>query len=109
VYHRNPTRIATLKVSSIHITAWFGDFDRQTTTRICLKKLFEIVMDCANDSIVFVGDSPNSEPGFEFFNNSIGLPKVRDFAMNSFPSRVCSQTDAAGFPEVAGTLLEIRS
>ena len=109
MYHRNPTRIATSKDSSIHITAWFGDSDRESSTRICLKNLFEIVMDCANDSIAFVGDLPNSEPGFEFFNNSIGLPKVRDFAMNSFPSRVCSQTDAAGFPEVAETLLEIRS
>ncbi|MEC8980913.1 MAG: HAD-IIB family hydrolase, partial [SAR324 cluster bacterium] len=69
---------AIAKVSSIHVNGWFGDYDKLSMTRILLAECFQTEMDSAQDQIVFCGDSPNDEPMFGFFENSVGVANVLD-------------------------------
>ena len=99
---------ATAKVSSIHVNGWFGSYDKLTLTRTCLNEVFGIDVDRENPSCLFVGDSPNDQPLFEFFRNSVGVANVRDFTLASPPAWVTRQRSARGFCELAERLLEVR-
>jgi hypothetical protein len=100
---------ATTKVSSIHVNAWFGAYDKLTTSRKCLIDLFDIDMDTQNQSIMFVGDSPNDVPMFAYFQNSVGVANVRKFNLTNDPTWVTSREDAAGFQEITEAILSARS
>lgn len=99
---------ATAKVSSIHVNGWFGDYDKLTMTRICLADRFGIDLDAANERIVFAGDSPNDQPMFAFFRNSVGVANVRDFDLAMPPAWVTPGRAAEGFAELARALIEAR-
>lgn len=99
---------ATTKVSSIHVNAWFGNYDKLTTTRICLKDVFQIDSDEENKSIIFMGDSPNDAPMFAYFTHSVGVANVRNYNLSHSPTWVASKDSAAGFLEIATSLLAAR-
>lgn len=102
---------ATAKVSSIHVNGWFGHYDKLSTTRQCLGALFGLDIDdpaCA-DRIVFVGDSPNDQPMFAFFRNAVGVANVAEYALETPPRWVTRAKGAAGFKELADSLLEHRA
>jgi hydroxymethylpyrimidine pyrophosphatase-like HAD family hydrolase len=100
---------ATTKVSSIHVNAWFGSYDKLTMTRKCLKDLFAIDMDEANDQILFTGDSPNDSPMFAYFNNSVGMANIRNFELPVEPAYVTELPDASGFTSVAKAIIKSRT
>ncbi len=100
---------ATAKISSIHVNAWFGEFDKLSTARQCLRDLFSIDLETEADAVLFVGDSPNDEPMFSYFRNSVGVANVRDFKLELPPQWITSGRSADGFSEVAPRLLEARS
>ncbi|WP_343036179.1 HAD-IIB family hydrolase [Chelativorans alearense] len=101
---------ATAKVSSIHVNGWFGAYDKLSMARICLKENFGVSIDDpdTNARVVFVGDSPNDQPMFAFFRNSIGVANVRDFQLETPPRWITASKNATGFREVAAALLEVR-
>ncbi len=99
---------ATAKVSSIHVNGWFGAYDKLTMTRRCLDQVFGIDLERANPACVFAGDSPNDQPLFGFFRNSVGVANVRDFALTSPPAWVTQQRSALGFRELVDCLLVVR-
>lgn len=100
------------KVSSIHVNGWFGDYDKLTTTRRMLTEVFGISLDDApvRERWVFVGDSPNDAPMFEFFGNSVGVANVRDCVdrLQTPPAYVTQGRAGAGFAELATFLLAAR-
>jgi len=100
----------TAKVSSIHVNGWFGDYDKLSTTRRMLREDFGIDLDRDRDAFVFVGDSPNDQPMFAFFPNSIGVANVLEMAdlMSDFPAWITQSAGAAGFAEVAEALIPTR-
>jgi HAD superfamily hydrolase (TIGR01484 family) len=100
----------TAKVSSIHVNGWFGGYDKLSTTRAMFKEQFGIDLDSQRDSCVFVGDSPNDEPMFEFFPLSVGVANVRHAAahMSALPHYVTERECGAGFVEVVEALLKAR-
>ena len=59
------------------------------------------------DSICFVGDSPNDEPMFGYFENSIGVANVMEFKddLKSPPKFVTNNKGGFGFVEVAHQIL----
>src|SRR2546430_5801213 len=57
----------TAKVSSIHVNGWFGAYDKLTMTRLLLREEFGLDLDARRAEFIFVGDSPNDAPMFEFF------------------------------------------
>jgi len=91
----------TARVSSIHVNGWFGDYDKLAMTRRLFKERFST----ANREIVYVGDSPNDVPMFEFFENSVGVANVRRFPMTSQPKFVTRASAGAGFAELVAHLL----
>jgi HAD superfamily hydrolase (TIGR01484 family) len=101
---------ARAKVSSIHVNGWFGDYDKLTTSRLMMRKLFGIDLDAARSRYVFAGDSPNDAPMFGFFPNAVGVANVRDFAadMDHPPRWITAARSGAGFVELASALVAAR-
>ena len=95
-----------VKVSSIHVNGWFGAYDKLTTARALLSEEFGIDLERERDRFVFVGDSPNDEPMFDYFPYSVGVANVRRFAdcMSVLPGYVTERESGAGFVELADWL-----
>jgi HAD superfamily hydrolase (TIGR01484 family) len=100
----------TAKVSSIHVNGWFGEYDKLGMTRTLLVDEFGIELDSARERFVFVGDSPNDAPLFEYFPYSIGVANIREFGdrVVTPPKFVTRLESGAGFAEVAQQLLDAR-
>lgn len=98
---------ATAKVSSIHVNGWFGQYDKLSMTRIFAADCLGVDLDAKRDEFVFVGDSPNDAPMFDFFPYSIGVANVRAFEdrLAAAPKFVTSAAAGAGFAEVAAALI----
>lgn len=101
---------AVAKVSSIQVNGWFGSFDKLTMSRSFLERDFEISVERDNKQIIFVGDSPNDSPMFDFFANSVGVANVREFerVMPAPPKWVTNSHGAHGFVEIAHKILNAR-
>ncbi len=100
----------TAKVSSIHVNGWFGGYDKLTMTRKLMADEFAVDLDQARERFIFVGDSPNDAPMFEYFPYSVGVANVRDFGDcgGNPPKYVTERESGAGFAEVADFLLRDR-
>jgi HAD superfamily hydrolase (TIGR01484 family) len=96
----------TAKVSSIHVNGWFGGYDKLAMSRRLFAERFGLDLDAANASVAFAGDSPNDEPMFGFFENSVGVANVRDFRLSTFPRFVTAEKSGKGFAELAEHLLK---
>jgi len=107
---RMQARGLTAKVSSIHVNGWFGAYDKLAATRRLVREEFRADLDATRESYVFVGDSPNDAPMFEFFPHSIGVANIREFAgrLAHEPRYVTTAAGGAGFREVADFLLAAR-
>ena len=97
----------TAKVSSIHVNGWFGAYDKLAMTRQLMREEFHVDLDAARGAYVFVGDSPNDAPMFEFFPHSVGVANVREFSgrLGHEPNYVTPSSGGAGFRELADFLL----
>ena len=101
---------ATAKVSSIHVNGWFGTYDKLGMTKILMRECFGIDLDADKKRFVFVGDSPNDAPMFQYFPHSVGVANVRDFEADpdTEPAYVCKARCGQGFVELADALLAVR-
>ena len=99
---------ARAKISSIHVNAWFGDYDKLTMTRAFFNEVLGLGMDAVREAVVFAGDSPNDSPMFGYFPNSVGVANVLDFAsdLECPPAWITSARGGDGFAELARTLLD---
>ena len=104
---------ATAKVSSIHVNAWFGTYDKLgMLKRLLLEERGHDLDDPAVAvRFLYVGDSPNDEPMFRFFPQSVGVANVAAFAshMSALPGWITSRPSGEGFAELVGHLLRHRS
>ena len=104
---------AQAKVSSIHVNAWFGRYDKRSMAAHFLLQRFGIDLAVAdqNARCLFVGDSPNDEPMFEAFEISVGVANIVSFAdqLKHPPRFVTGGTGAEGFGELASTILRLRA
>lgn len=101
---------ARVKVSSIHVNGWFGDYDKLSTTRTMMHECFGVDLDACRERYVFVGDSPNDAPMFDYFPVSVGVANIRRFQsrLNAMPAFVTAASSGAGFSETAARLLEAK-
>ena len=100
----------TVKVSSIHVNAWFGAYDKLTMTQRLMREQFGIDLEADRQLMAFVGDSPNDEPMFEFFPNSVAVANIAEFA-DSIEHKLTYVTRGAegrGFAELARLILARR-
>jgi HAD superfamily hydrolase (TIGR01484 family) len=101
----------TVKVSSIHVNAWFGRYDKLTMTRRLMHEQFGVDLEGNRDALAFVGDSPNDEPMFAYFPISVAVANIAHFADSLVhrPAHVTARAEGAGFAEFAQQLLAARS
>jgi len=99
---------ASAKVSSIHVNGWFGNYDKLSMTRIMFKKVFDTDLDQIKENIIFVGDSPNDEPMFEYFPNAVGVANVLQFCdrLTFKPAWITKGKGGIGFAQLAKILLQ---
>ncbi|NBX76378.1 MAG: HAD family phosphatase [Proteobacteria bacterium] len=97
----------TAKLSSIHINYWVGKHTKLTACQFWLDR-FGSALSINSDSIVYSGDSPNDEPLFGFFPNSVGVANVSRFLskMKSPPKYITPSEGGKGFQELAYLLLQ---
>jgi HAD superfamily hydrolase (TIGR01484 family) len=101
----------TVKVSNIHVNAWFGDFDKAS---MCLRYARERfgwdLRGADNTKVAFFGDSPNDAPLFELFELGIGVANVRRMAdrMSDLPALCTRAEGGEGFIEGIDHILAAR-
>ena len=105
-------RGATAKVSSIHVNAWFGDYDKLSMCAVFVKERLGMDLEVERDNFLFCGDSPNDVPMFAYFPVSAGVAGVERFneagLMEAFPSFVSGLDGGHGFEEIVDTVLSKR-
>jgi len=98
---------AQAKPSSIHVNGWFGSYDKLTMTKLLLKEIYNIDVDQKNECVLYIGDSPNDCPMFDFFRHSVGVANILDFKgrLESEPAWVTTKIGGYGFAEMTDILL----
>ncbi len=102
---------AHAKISSIHVNGWFGDYDKLAMVKLYAREVWREDVDAGRQDYTFVGDSPNDEPMFAHFPHACAVANVRAFAakLAHLPRYVSDREGGAGFSEVAGVLLALRT
>ncbi len=99
---------AHAKRSSIHVNAWFGEYDKFTGfTRWREKGCPGAPQPLALQHCLYIGDSPNDEPLFERFEKSVGVANLGPF-LNDLrfpPTWITSKESGSGFSELAQKIL----
>jgi HAD superfamily hydrolase (TIGR01484 family) len=102
---------ARAKISSIHVNAWFGDYDKLSMSERFLSEV--LGWDAAGDpnAAIFIGDSPNDEPMFERFPLSCAVANIRRFEglIRHPPAYVTERSFGEGFAEACSILMNARS
>ena len=98
---------ATAKVSSIHVNGWFGSYDKLSMTKILFTEIFKTDLDAIRQDVIFVGDSPNDEPMFEYFPNAVGVANVLAFQdkLSFKPAWITKGKGGIGFAQLAKILV----
>lgn len=101
---------ATAKVSSIHVNGWFGDYDKRKMCEIFFETHFNKKLSESQSEVAFIGDSPNDEPLFHFFDHSVAVANILHFEKNlkDKPTYVCKQEGGLGFVEFGERLLQLQ-
>ena len=101
-----------VKVSNIHVNAWFGDFDKASMCRRYCADRWGWRLDGPDASrAAFFGDSPNDAPLFALFPLGIGVANVRrmEARMPCLPRFVTDAEGGRGFVEGVDRILALRA
>jgi HAD superfamily hydrolase (TIGR01484 family) len=110
---------AHAKLSSIHVNAWFGRYDKRSGLEHWLKEGAPGLKGRAHgvggagvpswNEWLFIGDSPNDEPMFASFEYSVGVANLSRYLdrLKSPPRWITSRESGSGFAEMAAKLIAI--
>ncbi|WP_235035217.1 HAD family hydrolase [Roseomonas sp. 18066] len=100
---------AEAKVSSIHVNAWIGAWDKRAGIEAFFAARFGEFAQLAS-RVAFIGDSLNDAPLFAAVPCSVGVANVAPFlaGMTTPPAYVTRAEGGAGFAEFADALLKAR-
>lgn len=104
---------ARAKLSSIHVNTWFGDYDKKRGFQHLLQNVEEIFANesprgaLTKESCIFIGDSPNDEPLFEFFSKSVAVANIQSYLdqISAKPRWLTQGKSGAGFVEMVKYLI----
>jgi HAD superfamily hydrolase (TIGR01484 family) len=101
---------AAAKVSSIHVNAWIGEWDKLAGLRHLFATLWQ-PLEAVLDGVAFLGDSPNDAPLFGAVPLSVGVANVAPFlaGMATPPAYVTSGAGGAGFVEFTKAVLAAKN
>jgi HAD superfamily hydrolase (TIGR01484 family) len=100
-----------VKVSNIHVNAWFGEHDKsQAATSWLGPHLGLDLLGVDRGRAIFFGDSPNDSPLFATFPQGVGVANILEFGERvPTPPRWVTQAPRwAGFVEGVGQILDLR-
>jgi HAD superfamily hydrolase (TIGR01484 family) len=97
-------------VSSIHINAWLGAYNKLEMTKRFFEQEYSESLEQVQRYWVFTGDSSNDGPMFAYFKHSVGVANVLAIqdvlsANNQLPAYVTQKKCSAGFRELVDHLL----
>lgn len=97
------------KLSSIHINYWLGTYDKRSAVEYLLTTHLG-VLGKPKEAVLFCGDSPNDEPLFAYFPQSVGMANLRPFidSLRFHPTFLSTKNEGDGFVEVVETLIPSR-
>ncbi|HZT87893.1 MAG TPA: HAD-IIB family hydrolase [Stellaceae bacterium] len=98
---------ARASVSSAHVNACFGEYDKLAMTSRLFPELFGTPLADARDQAVFIGDSSNDATMFGYFPHAVGVANIRAH-LDRIPTPPAYVTEAeagAGFVELVDALL----
>jgi HAD superfamily hydrolase (TIGR01484 family) len=98
---------ARAKISSIHVNGWFGEYDKLTMTRLLFAEVFKEDLAAIKEDVIFIGDSPNDVPMFQFFPQSVGVANILQLKekIAHKPAWVTRQDGGYGFAEMVDLIL----
>lgn len=98
---------ARAKISSIHVNGWFGEYDKLTMTQMLFDEVFKDDLKAVKEATIFIGDSPNDIPMFQFFPHSVGVANILAFKekITFEPAWVTQKEGGYGFAEMVDELL----
>jgi HAD superfamily hydrolase (TIGR01484 family) len=100
-----------VKVSDIHVNAWFGSFDKASMCQRAGREALGLdLLGRDRARAVYFGDSPNDAPLFAAFPLAIGVANVAELAhrMETLPAFVTRGRGCDGFIEGTERLLALR-
>ncbi|MGH0053031.1 MAG: HAD-IIB family hydrolase [Sphaerochaetaceae bacterium] len=97
-------------VSSIHINAWFGSFDKYQGSQVFFEQVLGINEQELLATSCFCGDAPNDQVMFARFPLSFGVGnlKKKEKEMQFLPTYIAKGEGGEGFAEIVDTLLDKR-
>ncbi len=100
---------AAAKISSIHVNAWMGEWDKRAGVENLFATLWQ-PLDTVLDQVAFLGDSPNDAPMFARIPLSVGVANVAPFlpGMATPPAYIASAEGGAGFCEFVNAVIAAR-
>jgi hypothetical protein len=99
---------ARAKISSIHVNGWFGEYDKLTMTRMLFEEIFKDNLESVKEEVIFIGDSPNDVPMFQFFPHAVGVANISAFKgkIAHEPAWITRKEGGFGFAEMVDLLLQ---
>ncbi len=94
------------KISSIHVNAWLGDYDKVGMSELFLSSRFGWNPKIDIDKVMFVGDSPNDEPMFARFPLSCAVANFSRYEgmVEKKPAFITDASYGLGFAEAVRIL-----
>ena len=101
---------AVVKISSIHVNGWFGDYDKLAMANLFAKEILGFDIQTNPHKCIFSGDSPNDQPMFQFFHNSVGVNNLINFIslIQHPPTYLTHSPGGVGFAEFVNHFLKIK-
>jgi len=101
---------AVSKISSIHVNTWLGVYDKLGMAVRFLTEQFGYDDHTMRERVMFFGDSPNDEPMFAHFPQSVGVSSVIKYRhlINHLPGYITQAAGGEGFAEGVELLLARR-
>ena len=98
---------ATTKISSIHVNGWFGNFDKLKMALKFAKERLSMNSTDLTTNALFIGDSPNDQPMFDYFPYSVGVANIHNFTeyITKWPKYCTTQKGGLGFAEMVEIFL----
>ncbi len=102
---------ANAKISSIHVNGWFGSYDKLYMTKIFFHDIYNLNLDGILNKTLYAGDSPNDEPMFAYFPNSVAVANILKFKdiLTHKPALITAGEGGHGFTQLANHLLSFLS
>jgi len=102
---------ASTAVSSIHVNAWFGSFDKFEGARAFFENILGLSEAEMLSQACYCGDAPNDQVMFSKFPLSFGVGNVRmhQKSMQFLPAYIAPSEGGEGFAEIARQILAERS